>query len=282
VALTNLPTISIIVPCYNQASFLPETLNSVLAQTAANWECIIVNDGSTDDTEAVAKEWAAKDERFKYIHQQNSGLSAARNTGIESAKGEYILPLDADDLIGKEYIEKALKAYEANKNLKLVYCLANKFGSENGQWELPPYSYQYLLMNNCIFCSAIYPKSVWEVVGGYNIDFKKGYEDWDFWLKILDEESSVYQIPEHLFSYRIKPGSMLSSMSTEDIENARTIIYYNKVDFYTQRFGSYLKILYDNYLLKDQVERMQNSNSYKTGNMLLKPLTFLKNIFKSK
>ncbi|WP_158992228.1 glycosyltransferase family A protein [Mucilaginibacter sp. L196] len=276
------PAISIIVPCYNHAEFLPETLNSVLIQTAANWECIIINDGSTDNTEAVAKEWIAKDERFKYIHQQNGGLSAARNTGIESARGEYILPLDADDLIGAEYIAKALKAYEINKNLRLVYCQANKFGSENGHWQLPPYSYQYLLMDNCIFCSAIYRKSVWEEIGGYNIDFKQGYEDWEFWVRLLDIQSEVYQIPDILFHYRIKQVSRNNSIRVDDIELYRELIYNAKIENYRKHFGSYLKILYENYLLKDQVERMQNSNSYRIGNILLKPLAFLKSILKSK
>jgi glycosyltransferase involved in cell wall biosynthesis len=281
VALTN-PAISIIVPCYNQAAFLSETLNSVLAQTATNWECIIVNDGSTDDTETVAKEWAVRDERFKYIHQQNGGLSAARNTGIESAKGEYILPLDSDDLIGKEYIEKALKAFKADKNIKLVYCLANKFGAENKLWDLVPYTYQNLLINNCIFCSSVYPKSSWQQIGGYDIHFKKGYEDWEFWLRMLDKNSQVYQIPEVLFFYRIRPNSMLATMQDTDIENARTVIFDRIPEIYKEHFGSYVKQLYEIKLLKEQIEKLYNSNSYKYGNRLIRPFSYFKILFKSK
>jgi len=276
------PAITIIVPCYNQAEFLPETLNSVLAQTATNWECIIVNDGSTDDTETVAKEWIAKDERFKYIHQQNGGLSAARNTGIESAKGEYILPLDADDLIGKEYIDKALKAFEADKNIKLVYCLANKFGAENKFWDLTPYTYQNLLINNCIFCSAVYRKVSWQQIGGYSTNFKKGYEDWDFWLRMLDKNLEVYQIPNILFFYRIRPNSMLVTMHDVDIENARSIIFNRMSEQYHEHFGSYIKQLNEIKLLKEQIEKLYNSNSYKYGNKLIRPFTYLKKLFKPK
>ncbi|WP_179415181.1 glycosyltransferase family 2 protein [Mucilaginibacter sp. E4BP6] len=276
------PAISIIVPCYNQAEYLPETLTSVLAQTVADWECIIVNDGSTDDTEAVAKEWTAKDERFKYIHQQNRGLSEARNKGIESAKGEYILPLDSDDLIGKEYIDKALNAYSNNKNIKLVYCLANKFGAENKFWDLTPYTYQNLLINNCIFCSAVYRKTSWQQIGGYNTDFKKGYEDWDFWLRMLDKNSEVYQIPDILFFYRIRPKSMLVTMQDADIENARSIIFNRIPEQYQRHFGTYIKHLYENQLLKEQIEKIYNSNSYKYGNILIKPFTYLKKLFKPK
>ena len=82
--------VSIIVPCYNQAQYLPETLQSVLDQTYTNWECIIVNDGSPDATEAVAQEWCEKDHRFIYLKKENGGLSSARNAGLKIAKGDYI------------------------------------------------------------------------------------------------------------------------------------------------------------------------------------------------
>ena len=85
--------ISIIVPCYNQAQYLDECLQSVLDQTYHNWECIIVNDGSPDNTEEFANKWTAKDSRFKYLLKTNGGLSSARNAGIETANGEWILSI---------------------------------------------------------------------------------------------------------------------------------------------------------------------------------------------
>ena len=277
--MTIKPVISIIVPCYNQAEFLSATLDSVLEQTATNWECIIVNDGSTDNTEVIAKDYVAKDDRFIYILQQNNGSSSARNTGIKQAKGEYILPLDADDLIGSTYIEKVLKAYDDNKNLRLVYCRANKFGVENHFWDLVPYSYQNLLINNCIFCSAIYRKSSWQEIGGYNVNFKSGLEDWDFWIRLLDLQSEVYQIPDVLFYYRIKQISRNNSIENNDQEYYRELIYNAGIENYRQHFGSYLKILYENFLLKDQIERLSTSKSYKIGNFILKPFSLIKGLF---
>ena len=91
--------VSIIVPCFKQAMYLPETLDSVLLQTYSNWECIIVNDGSPDNTDEVVERYVNQDTRFKYVKQQNRGLSTARNIGIERSRGEYILPLDADFVI---------------------------------------------------------------------------------------------------------------------------------------------------------------------------------------
>ena len=100
-----MPLISVIVPCYNQAQYLDECLQSVLDQTYTDWECIIVNDGSPDHTEEIAKKWVEKDTRFIYLFKENGGLSSARNAGIEIAKGEWIQFLDCDDILKKEKFE---------------------------------------------------------------------------------------------------------------------------------------------------------------------------------
>ena len=97
--------VSVIIPCYNQAQYLPDALGSVLAQTYPHWECIVVNDGSPDNTEEVAQQWCEKDNRFRYLHKQNGGLSSARNAGLDAAKGDYIQFLDADDAIHSEKLE---------------------------------------------------------------------------------------------------------------------------------------------------------------------------------
>ena len=102
-------TISVIVPCYQQGEYLSETLNSVLNQTYPYWECIIVNDGSTDNTKEVAALFCQKDNRFHYIEKENQGPSIARNTGINASQGEFILPLDADDIIAQAITINTIK-----------------------------------------------------------------------------------------------------------------------------------------------------------------------------
>ena len=136
--------VSIIVPCYNQGNYLNDSLQSVLNQTHASWECIIVDDGSTDETKDIASKWVEKDSRFKYVYKSNEGLCAARNSGIIIATGDYILPLDADDKISENYIKLALLEFEKNNNLKVVYCNALKFGLINEKWKLPDYSLKNL------------------------------------------------------------------------------------------------------------------------------------------
>ena len=113
------PIISIVIPCYNQSLYMRETLNCVMEQTLSEWECIIVNDGSTDDTLIIAKEYTKKDKRFYVVDKPNGGLADARNAGIKASHGRYILPLDADDLIDPTYTEKGVKYLEDQPFLEL-------------------------------------------------------------------------------------------------------------------------------------------------------------------
>lgn len=234
--------ISVIIPCYNQAVYLPEALESLLKQTYTHWEAIVVNDGSPDDTEAVALEYARQFPQIKYVSQSNGGLSAARNKGIEYAQGTYILPLDADDRISPKYMEEAMRAFEEKPGLRLVYCQASFFGAKTGRWEDLRYdSYKHLLLQNAIFCSAFYRKSDWEQAGGYDEQMRKGHEDWEFYIRLLKGEGLVYQIPEPLFHYRIKEVSMIT-MATRKETMAETALYMylKNREIYTAYFGANL------------------------------------------
>ena len=228
--------VSIIVPCYNQAQYLSEALQSVLDQTYENWDCIIVNDGSPDHTDVVAKEWIKKDARFKYFEKENGGLSAARNSGIAMAKGEFILPLDADDKISKGYVRDAIAAFQSDISLKLVYCKAEKFGNEVGPWILPIYSLFTLARFNCIFCSAVFRKSEWERVGGYDLKMIYGLEDWEFWIAILKDGGNVKCLESVGFYYRIKAGSMAKTINEEERLLSEHYVSNKHIDFILKNY----------------------------------------------
>ena len=232
--------VSIIVPCYNQAQYLPEALQSVLDQTYSDWECIIVNDGSPDDTDVVAKKWLIKDIRFKYIYKENGGLSSARNAGIEIAVGTYILPLDADDKIGRDYLKLAAQAFEHNVDLKLVYCKAEKFGDEFGEWKLPCYSIENLASENMIFCSSIYKRVDWEVVGGYDLNMIYGLEDWEFWISLLKFGGKVSCLGEVNFYYRITGKSMVGQLNVEKRKILFEYMSIKHADFFVKQLGSFM------------------------------------------
>jgi glycosyltransferase involved in cell wall biosynthesis len=202
------PLISVITPCYNYAHFLPETAESVLQQKHTRLEYIIVNDGSSDNTEEVAKKYCKLDGRVKYVKQDNQGLPAARNTGISMAKGTYILPLDADDTIAPDYASKAVEVLENSPNTGIVYCETRFFGSMTGIFKLPPYSLPEMLINNLIPHAGFFRREDWVAGGGYNTIMKLGWEDYDFWLSIIELGREVYKIPEELYYYRQGHASM--------------------------------------------------------------------------
>ena len=213
-----MPKISILVPAYNTAPFISETLDSVLAQTFTDWECIVVNDGSTDSTEEIVKKYVAADSRFKLISRENGGPSAARNAGIDAASGEYILPLDSDDRIGAEYIEMALDVFAKNPSVKLVYCRARFFGESNSAWKLPEYRYERMITTNCIFCSSVFRRADAVEAGCYDESFVKGYEDWDFLLRLLGPQDTVVRLDKELFFYRQHTNSHNSEALSDEKE----------------------------------------------------------------
>lgn len=188
-------TISIIVPCFNQGQYLSEALKSILDQSYVDWECIIINDGSEDNTEEVALTWCEKDIRFKYLFQENKGLSSARNAGLKIAKGEYIQFLDSDDLIEVEKIRVQIEnlvsdpeidisvsgyRYFEDSTRELKSMGRNDFFPEVVLHKNDSDIKDVLNVKNPMVISApIYRKYVFEKVGVFDEDLIS-LEDWEF------------------------------------------------------------------------------------------------------
>lgn len=269
-------SISIIVPCYNQGQYLDDALQSVLAQTFTDWECIIVNDGSIDSTKEISNKWLKKDPRFKYISQQNRGLSAARNLGISKAKGRYVLPLDADDKIGEDYLKLAYDAYKKDSELKVVYCQAEKFGIENKRWMLRPYTPLNLAVSNIIFCSAMFKKEDWLHIGGYDENMKGGLEDWEFWIHLLKNGGKVKQLDQVCFFYRIKHSSMIKDIELKRKEHLYQYVSIKHADFFVEQLGSFYAYMQDG-LKENKALKVQLNSRKHALKVLIKPLV---NLFK--
>ena len=263
--------ISIIVPCYNQVQYLDGCLQSVLDQTYTNWECLIIDDGSPDNTEDLAKIWVEKDERFHYFKKENGGVSSARNFGIEKAKGEWILPLDGDDKIGKNYLNLAAK--EFSKNYSVIYCNAEFFGKQTGSWDLSDYSFQKLLIKNHIFCSAFFLKKDWLQCGGYDQSFVYGMEDWDFWLSILNPESEVLKLDYTGFYYRRKDESRDTLLNASDQKKRLT-----ESKIYTKHLLYYLNL--DPNPIKNFEQQTKNTEKLELLNREIKKNNLTKFLYK--
>ncbi len=224
------PLVSVIVPLYNAAPYISETLESIVASTYRPLEVVVVNDGSKDDSLRVAEFFAKDYPEVRVFDQANAGVSAARNHAIREAKGIYILPVDADDRISPNYIAQAVEAMQ--EDVRVVGCRAEFFGAKEGEWKLPAYSPELLARRNMIHVSSLFRKADWEQVGGFcEQDIYR--EDWDFWLSIMGLGGSYVRLKEVGLYYRVLPVSRRSKAKAQkraivDAINRRHPAYMEK------------------------------------------------------
>ncbi|MBN2572305.1 MAG: glycosyltransferase family 2 protein [Ignavibacteriales bacterium] len=270
------PIVSIIIPCYNQENYIAETLNCIIVQEFQDWECIVIDDGSTDTSGLICKKYSKDDRRIKYFKKINEGPSLARNYAISISKGKYILPLDADDLISKDYVQLCVEVLDKNPKVKLVYSEAEFFDQKKGKWILPEFTFSKLLLYNMIFCSAMYRKTDFLVTKGYDPKMAKGLEDWEFWIELLKTGGKVIKLRETHFYYRIKNSSRTTNIDLQTEADLKKQIYLNHYELYYEKYGDPLSLIGQMEHFKKHYNLLKNSNSYKIGTHIAKLLFFLK------
>lgn len=238
-------TVSIVIPCYNHGQYIQETIDSIDAQKINYpFEIIIVDDGSSD-TDTLQKLDDLKQLNYTIIHQTNGGPGKARNTGIEISVGKYILPLDADNKLNPDYINKAVPILEKNQ-ADIVYAAPVFFGDtsiKNRQFKVRPFDDLGLVTGNCADACAIFRKEVWIKNGGYDAFMPSyGFEDWDFWITASKNNFVFHFINEKLYYYRIVPNSMISAFDNKE----RTVMIHRYLakkhaDFFLEKL---VKITY--------------------------------------
>lgn len=221
--MTNL--VSIIIPVFNQEKYLAETLNSLLKQSYTCWECILVNDGSSDNSVAVIEQFVAQDDRFQFINSENKGVSHARNLALKQFKGDFILFLDGDDLIHSGKIQKAISKFQENADLSIVFNQTNYFQDtvENSLYpinidsQLLNFNDLLLFWNEKIIIpihSAIIKKSLFEGIE-FNTELT-AQEDWLVWLRLFQKNPKVLCLDEVLSYYRKHNSSRTQSFSLKE------------------------------------------------------------------
>ena len=232
--LQNPPTVSIIVPCYNHGHYLRQAVDSVLAQTFSDWELIVIDDGSTDDSRAVAASF--EDPRVRYVYQENRGLAAARNAGIDHACGSWLAFLDADDTWYPDFLAATMTFLAHDDSLVGAYTgteLMNDVGSPLPSSPSEPVLAKNfrstLLRGGYMAChSVVISAALCRDLGGFDGDLDgTGAEDWDLWLRIA-EHHAMPGLPGQLARYRVTPGSMSS-----DIER----MHANRLAVIDKHFG---------------------------------------------
>jgi glycosyltransferase involved in cell wall biosynthesis len=261
----NDPVISVIVPCYNQGRYIHEALDSVLNQTFQDFEIIVVNDGSTEPLTIDILRNLDKP-KTRVITTVNQGVSLARNNGIQCSQGKYILPLDADDKIGKTYLEKSAQLLEENENIGIVYCDGEFFGSETGIILNSEYKFPDFLLANTIFCSAFFRKDDWIKVEGYSPHLKF-FEDFDFWLSLIELGRDVIKIPEILFYYRRHENSTTVKSTLEDQTEGYVQVFRNHQQLYADNVDAIIRYILE---LKYQLGQVESSRLWKLRNQLRK------------
>jgi glycosyltransferase involved in cell wall biosynthesis len=240
------PKVSIVIPCYNQAEFLPEAVESVLKQVYRDYEIVIVNDGSTDNTKEVARDIVMYNPhvKIKVLEQDNQGLSAARNNGIRDSAGEYILPLDADDLIRPDMLEKMTTLLDSDPSVAIAYCDVIHFGMVEERIVAAEYNFTKLIHGNQLNYCSLFRRKAWETVGGYKPLMKWGYEDWEFWISCGEKGFFAKRIPKFLFMYRTRYNSMYAKALANDRE-LRALIVLNHPKLYAKEEVAKCEQLFD-------------------------------------
>lgn len=260
-----MPLVSVIVSCYNQGSYLRESLGSILEQTYKEWECIIIDDGSTDQTKQIAEYFMSIDNRIKYIYQKNQGVCVARNNAIRSSIGKYILCLDADDKISNDYLSLSVDEMERDLDVTLVTTNYCNFGCSNKKIELEPYTIERLMGHNLFVICSMFRRVDFDRVNGFNLNMKLGLEDWDFWLSLLEKrEAKVKYLNGIHFYYRIKKSefSRNSQASKKEMFDAlRKQIWLNHQSLYAQ--------IYSPVYYSDEYIKIIHSKEYRLGVLLL-------------
>lgn len=263
---TNAPLVSIIVPCYNVENFVNASLESVCNQTYSHWECIVINDGSIDHTENEIKKWTAKDERFTLISQTNKGLSGARNTGLNNAKGDCIYFLDSDDLLDENCLKNLTNLYQNDIDI-VVGKVANVYDQTTTIIKtlehiattnkvLEDLNFIELSLNDpfsVIACNKLYNSNF---ILSNNLSFKDGilHEDELWFFKTMYLAKKIIFNSEVTYYYNIgNQSSITKNYSLNNLKSYLTVIEDIFTTYYATEKNEERKLITGTYILNLQI-----------------------------
>lgn len=277
--MKNKGLISIIIPCFNDKEFIEQSVNSSLNQSYPIIEVILVDDGSNPETKIILKKLEEK--ITKLITQENQGQSAARNAGIKVAKGDYIFVLDSDDFVEPTFCEKAYNLLNSIPEIKIVSCNASLIYDNQPTEIFKPAggTIEEFLFKNAVLGTSMFRKSDWENTGGYDESMRNGWEDWEFFIRLLKSSGKAIVIDEPLYNYR-KRSHSTTATANEIKYKLYSYIINKHTDLYVHYFEDTVCFLL-NLAEKNKLNEFKRLNSidYKIGNSFLKPFRFIKQLF---
>lgn len=239
--------ISVIIPSYNYAKYLPEAITSVAKQTYGDWELVVVDDGSTDKSAKVAVDTIKTlkiADRASVISKENGGLVSARKVGFAKSSGDYVMFLDADDVLHKQYLSKTAKVLDNSYTTDIVYTDYTMFGSHTRTHHQSDFTVQGLLGGCIITNSALFRRECFFPYLATEYRTGIGGEDWDFWLGCIERGHIAYRLPESLLYYRVH-GSSLTRKA--DLDFFSYLVIRHKKLYPTQMFESAVQRVRENH-----------------------------------
>lgn len=275
--------VSIIIPCFNDGQYIEQAIQSILDQTYSNKEIIVIDDGSDNETKNILRVLNEKIDLL--ITQNNHGTSVARNIGISAAKGEFILPLDADDFFEPSFIEKSVNILENNSNVGLVTCHAHIIKDDNITGEIISKGGQAkdMLIRNGVLANSLYRKKVWDDVLGYDEKMVNGYEDWDFNISITQKGWQIHVIDDFLFRYRLKKNSRNTNANFSYKYDLLTYINLKHKEVFINNYNETIKnLFFQMEKLEKEKIKIENSLANRLGRVILKPIKHIRSILNRK
>jgi glycosyltransferase involved in cell wall biosynthesis len=213
--------VSIVVVCHNYGAYLAKAIESALDQTYPRCEVVVLDDGSTDDSVAVAGRYA---DSIRLLTQPNAGVQRTVNRGAAEARGQYLAFLAADDWFEPTYVEELMAGLAQSPEASFAYCGAELFGAESGVAPARPFSpFSLVRGRNYINGSALTMRADYLAVGGYREDVELlGFDDWDFWLRMVEHGKRGTYVPRPLLHWRRHAEGSRNPRSADEIERARS------------------------------------------------------------
>lgn len=283
---------SIIIPCYNIEKYISKTLESIFNQTFKDFEIILINDGSKDNTGKILDDYSKKDKRLRVIHKENEGVSEARNIGIRNATGEYIYFLDGDDLIENTLLERANEVFKNNKIeiFSFGFNMVYKDGKIKRRYSEEQYNNQ--IINSKEFLSLFFNKKVGQHICSFivkkdiienKIFFTKGLErgeDLEFQIKILLEEVNLFYDKTPFFKYVSRNGSVVQSKVKINIFNFLEVLEKFRKEIKDEKLKEdleYFFITYYFYIVKEMAIKGYTEEVYNQAILVLKKYEYILN-----
>lgn len=260
------PLVSFIIPYFNAGTTIQETIDSIFNQSYSNFDIWLINDGSTDQYSIDKLKDFEGNDKIHLLHQDNSGPSVARNAAIKQSKADYILPLDADDLIENSSLSESLKIMK-NKEVGVVYGNFQFFGDHNAVKEQFIFSLDRQLLMNQVAVTALIRKAVFTEVGFYDEFLSKpGLEDWEFWIRVGQGTYSFQKLEMIFFKVRFDQSSRTYKVVNNNLEMIKDFVYNKHLHLVVEK---YQELYYHK-------KQLLETADYRIGHIILAPYRFIK------